>query len=129
MLFINISSDQIHMADWDQELFLERNGIENTFGPALIDWYKKTPFEEVFLLNGPGGFTNLRVGTLTLNLLNKLISDEIAIYSITKIELFTKLHEKWILPSHGMIYIYDKPRTFDIMISPKSYIKRFDLTK
>ncbi len=61
MLFCNISSDKVHIADAQGEIFLERNGIEKVLGPALVDRAKKSPFDQVFLLNGPGGFTNLRV--------------------------------------------------------------------
>ena len=44
MIFINISSDQVHIADANKEIFLHRNDIEHTLGPALIDWHKKSPF-------------------------------------------------------------------------------------
>jgi tRNA A37 threonylcarbamoyladenosine modification protein TsaB len=75
MLFINISSDKIHLADGHKEKILDRNGIENILGPILIDRQKTAPFTEIFLINGPGGFTNLRVGTLMLNTLNMFQKD------------------------------------------------------
>ncbi|HCY21329.1 TPA: hypothetical protein DIC40_05815 [Patescibacteria group bacterium] len=61
MLFCNISSDKVHICDAQGEIFLERNGIEKVLGPTLVDRAKKSPFDQVFLVNGPGGFTNLRV--------------------------------------------------------------------
>lgn len=76
MLFINISSDKVHIADAKQEQFLDRNSIESTLGKTLVERHKQSPFDVILLLNGPGGFTNLRVGTLTLNLLNKLLASE-----------------------------------------------------
>jgi len=99
MLFVNISSDKVQISDAKQELFLDRNSIENTLGKALNERYERTPFQEILLLNGPGGFTNLRVGTLTLNLFNKLLASEdkssvpppLQIYSITKFELYAYL--------------------------------------
>lgn len=99
MLFINISSDKVHITDAKQEQFLDRNSIESTLGKTLVEWHGKSPFQEILLLNGPGGFTNLRVGTLTLNLLNKLLASEekssvpppLQIYSITKFDLYSHL--------------------------------------
>lgn len=109
MLFINISSDKVQIADAKQEIFLERNSIETTLGKTLVDRYKTSPFTQILLLNWPGGFTNLRVGTLTLNLLHKLIEHtfhtQIKIYSLTKFDLYTYLFQKWFLPENGLIYI------------------------
>jgi len=112
MLFINISSDHVHLLDDQDEHFLERNGIEDTLWPTLLDYTKSHPVETVFLLNGPGGFTNLRVGTLTLNTLNTLLEHDtgtfIPIASITKMDLYSYAHMQWRLPRYGIIYIGQK---------------------
>lgn len=98
MLFVNISSDYVHILDDQDEHFLERNGIENTFGPMLLEYTQNHPVETLFLLNGPGGFTNLRVGTLTINTLNTLLEHDtgtfIPIASITKIDLYAYAHKQ-----------------------------------
>lgn len=113
---MNISSDKVHLADAQQTQFLDRNGIENILGPTLVDWHKQAPFQEIILLNGPGGFTNLRVGTLVLNLLNKLLGEQkCKIYTITKFELFSYLYKKWFLPQYSVVYIgqRDNVRLYD----------------
>jgi hypothetical protein len=51
MLFINISSDHVHMLDDQDEKFLPRNGIENTLGPSLLEYTQAHPVETLFLLN------------------------------------------------------------------------------
>jgi len=98
MLFLNISSDQVQILDDQNESFLERNGIENTLGPNLLEYTQSHPVETIFLLNGPGGFTNLRVGTLTLNTLNTLLEHDtgtfIPLASITKIDLYTYAYQQ-----------------------------------
>ncbi|MFA6255893.1 MAG: hypothetical protein WC606_01795 [Candidatus Absconditabacterales bacterium] len=112
MLFINISSDYVHIVNDQDEHFLERNGIENTLGPTLLTYTKTHPVETIFLLNGPGGFTNLRVGTLTLNMLNTLLEHDtgtfIPIASITKIALYTYAYKQGRLPRYGILYIGQK---------------------
>jgi hypothetical protein len=140
MLFINISSDKVQIADAKRNKFLDRNSIESTLGATLNERYKTSSFTDIFLLNGPGGFTNLRVGTLTLNLLNKLLwsaTDSSAtpvprtalaletsgfrIFSLTKLDLFSYLYKKWFLSSSGVVYIgqRDNVRLYDA--EKKSY--------
>jgi len=112
MLFVNISSDHTHLLDDQSEQFLERNGIENTLWPKLLEYTQSHPVETVFLLNGPGWFTNLRVGTLTLNTMNALLEHDtgtfIPLASITKIDLYTYAYQQWRLPRYGIIYIWQK---------------------
>lgn len=88
ILFFNISSDQIHLSYQEEELFLERNGVENVLGKVLVERWRKYQFKKVYIVNGPGGFTNLRVGSLCMNLLNALVGDQIDFYSVSKIELY-----------------------------------------
>lgn len=112
MLFVNISSDQIHLLDDQDEHFLPRNGIEDRFWPMLLEYTQNHPVESMLLLNGPGGFTNLRVGTLTINMLNTLLEHDtwtfIPIASITKIDLYNYAYKQWRLPRYGIIYIGQK---------------------
>ncbi len=112
MVFINISSDYIHLLDDQSEHFLERNGIENILGSTLLEYTKNHPVEKILLLNGPGGFTNLRVGTITINMLNTLLDHDtwtfIPIASITKIEFYRYAYTQGRLPRYGILYIGQK---------------------
>lgn len=112
MLFVNISSDYVHLFDGIDEDFLPRNGIENILGATLLQYTQRHPVETLFLLNGPGGFTNLRVGTLAINTLNTLLDHDtgtfIPIASITKIDLYAYAYKQWRLPRYGILYIGQK---------------------
>jgi len=112
MLFVNISSDQVHILDDQDEHFLERNGIENTLWPIVLEYTQNHPVETLLLLNGPGGFTNLRVGTLTINMLNTLLEHDtwtfIPIASITKIDFYSYAYNQGRLPRYGILYIGQK---------------------
>lgn len=108
MLLINISSDKVALDDGNRQELLDRNGIEDMLWPILLDRQQKAPFQEIFLINGPGGFTNLRVGTLMLNMLNAVSEPKIQIYSIDKLTLFAHLVAQKILPSTGAIYLGQK---------------------
>ena len=108
MLFLNISTDNMLIEIENEKILLERNDIENTIWPKLVELYRKYKFSDVFLLNWPGGFTNLRVWTLAINLLNTLENGNINIYSISKVDFFDYFVKKWILPDKWIIYIWQK---------------------
>ncbi|MDR0860555.1 MAG: hypothetical protein LBO09_06360 [Candidatus Peribacteria bacterium] len=52
-LYIDISSDKVYLSCNDEELFLERNGIEDVLGKALVERYRKYNFTKAYILNGP----------------------------------------------------------------------------
>lgn len=108
MLLINISTDKVYINDGNRQAILARNGIEDILWPTLIDRYQQTPFSEIFLINGPGGFTNLRVGTLMLNMLNAVAEHHIQIFSVDKLTLFARLVSQNVLPPLGVIYLGQK---------------------
>lgn len=108
MIFLNISSDYVQLFSGSEIQNLERNGIENTLWKVLLDQKKKSDFKSIFLLNWPGGFTNLRVGTLCLNALDALFPNQIKIYNISKIQLYKFLFDQKFLPRIWYIYIWQK---------------------
>lgn len=107
-IFLNISADLMIIQIAWETITLERNDIEDTIWPVLVDLYNKYKFTDVFLLNWPGWFTNLRVWTLALNLLNSLQNWAFNIYSISKIDFFKYFVNKNILPNKWIIYIWQK---------------------
>ncbi len=107
-MFINISSDKVYIWTWDKNIFLNRNGIENILWSQLIKLYNKNKFKEIIVLNWPWWFTNLRVSTLCLNLLNTLQKDKINIYDISKIDLYNHLYIKNLIPRYWIIYIWQR---------------------
>ncbi len=125
MLFLNISSDYVHMLDTGEEQFLPRNGIENSLWPTLVEYTKANPVATIFVLNGPGGFTNLRVGALTLTMMNELLLHDtgtfIPLLSITKLDLYHYAYQQWRLPRYGIIYIGQKHNVRKFDAETKTY--------
>ena len=107
-LFMNISSDEVVISDWEMNDFLHRNDVEKTLGPKLVELVHEWLYKNIMVLNWPGWFTNLRVGTLCLNILNAVLESPVSIYDISKIDLYKKVYEKWILPKLWIIYIGQK---------------------
>ena len=108
MLFLNISTDNMVLEIGWEKILLNRNDIENTLGEKLVQIYRQYHFDKVFILNWPDWFTNLRVWTLTVNLLNSLENWKIDAYSITKVDFFKHFVNKWILPNKGIVYIWQR---------------------
>ena len=108
-IFINISSDSVLTDTWDKyRISLPRNHVERLLWKELVNLYREKWFQNVIVLNWPGGFTNLRVGTLCLNILNTLLENQLTFYDISKIDLYKKAYERWYLPKYWVIYIWQK---------------------
>lgn len=129
MLFLDISSDYVKFAHWEQSFSIHRNDVDSKLGIELTKLYRETSFTEAVVLNGPGGFTNLRVGCLCVNFLNSLAENKIDIYSVTKQQVYTYLYEQKILPQNGIIYIGQKKnvRNYDFATQTYTTIKKDDL--
>ena len=121
MIFLNISSDYVQLFSKSENTLLERNGIENVLWKVLLQEKTKSDFKSIFLLNWPGGFTNLRVGWLSVNTLNTLFPNEIKIYDISKISLYKHLYSKWFLPEIGYIYIWQRHNCWKYNFKTYSY--------
>ena len=108
-IFINISIDSVTTDTWDNyRIIIPRDHVERLLWAELVNLYRERWFKNIIVLNWPGGFTNLRVGTLCLNLLNTLLDNQLTFYDILKIGLYKKAYEKWFLPKYWIIYIGQK---------------------
>ena len=106
---MNISIDSVLIDTWDNyRINIPRDNVEKLLWEELVKLHRKIWFENVVVLNWPGGFTNLRVGTLCLNVLNTLLKNQLSFYDISKIDLYKKAYEKWFLPRYWVIYIGQK---------------------
>ena len=108
-IFINISIDSVITYTWDKYgVIIPRDHVERLLWWELVKLHRERWFDNVIVLNWPGWFTNLRVGTLCLNILNTLLENQLTFYDISKIDLYKKAYEKWYLPKYWVIYIWQK---------------------
>ena len=108
-IFMNISSDSVLIDTWDKyRIDIPRDHVERLLWWELVNLHREKWFDNVVVLNWPGGFTNLRVGTLCLNILNTLLENQLNFYDISKIDLYKKAYKKWFLPKYWVIYIWQK---------------------
>ena len=108
-IFMNISSNSVLIDTWDKyRISIPRDHVERLLWWELVNLHREKWFDNVVVLNWPGGFTNLRVGTLCLNILNTLLENQLDFFDISKIDLYKKAYEKWYLPKYWVIYIWQK---------------------
>ncbi len=108
-IFMNISIDSVITYTWDKYgIIIPRDHVERLLWWELVNLHRERWFDNVVVLNWPGWFTNLRVGTLCLNILNTLLENQLNFYDISKIDLYKKAYEKWFLPRYWVIYIWQK---------------------
>ena len=105
---IDISSDKIRIFGLDHPIFLERTGVDVELGKVLVNLDKEKNLTEMLVLNGPWGFTNLRVGCLALNLLKTLKKGQLSLFSLSKIELYQHFYRRAWISRYGAIYIGQK---------------------
>ncbi len=117
VLMINISSDDIHILGSDEECFVPRTQVATKYWPELLHYLRRHDARKIIVLNGPGGFTNLRVGTLVLNILNRLLLHDhnqgLELYTIGKLEIYQYAYQKGRLPPRGILYIGQQHNVWD----------------
>jgi tRNA A37 threonylcarbamoyladenosine modification protein TsaB len=74
----------------------------------LVQQFQQQPFATIYVLNGPGSFTNLRLGCLVINTLQNLTSENITILSINKPEFRNTCYQHHAIPHRGVLYIGQK---------------------
>ena len=129
MIFMNISIDSVIIDTWDNyRIVIPRDHVERLLWWELIKLYRENWFDNVIVLNWPGGFTNLRVGTLCLNIFNTLLENKLTFYDISKINLYKRAYDKRFLPRYWVIYIWQKRniRLWDFEKSEKMWQYSFN---
>lgn len=106
LMFLNISSDQIVcLTTWERHL-LPYHDIERSFGPWLLDLIQKHTPSSLYVLNGPGSFTTLRVCCLAINLITK--QTPLPLFTCSKPDLFSSLSTTSDFPKIIAITIWQK---------------------
>jgi len=105
MLFVHCSSDQILLCDDSQHIVIPFEDIERTFPVALYAIFDPSVHTDILVINGPGSFTQLRVATVSLNLLNQIQHNTLTFIDIPKIGIYKNLAKKSKLPRRGVVFM------------------------
>ena len=105
ILFANISSDAVFLSGAWWERVVPRKALEYDVWPLLVSLYRQFAFEQVYIINGPGSFTNLRLACLAFNSLAFLVGEEIKFFCCDKLQIYASFHQQWLLPRTGLLYI------------------------
>lgn len=121
MLFIHAGTDYVGVGypGWYERI--PRNGVEYAFPARLIEITKNHDISSIYLIQWPGWFTNIRVVCLALTMLQSLHNHRYSIFSATKIDIYTQLHEKKFLPTDGYVYIGQRKNRRSIDLNQKKH--------
>ena len=105
-LFFDISHRDIRIQrPWGEEIlpFLD---LERNFPGKLYKIFDHFPdVKDIYVLNGPGSFTTLRIACLCLNLMQLWRKNTLHFHSLTKIDLFQYGYQQWVLPRYSLVWI------------------------
>lgn len=107
MAFLFLCFDRVSYIDDHGEILLERNTLDETLAKILIERTRDQGVSKLLIITGPWWFTNLRVGTLVVNLLLQYIPS-VSCVVVSKIDLYQYLVVQWFLPPHGVLYIWQQ---------------------
>lgn len=115
-MLINISSDHLYIYQDNQKILVPRWDLESNLPKAmyqLMSWWDFSQNQfDIYVINGPWSFTNLRVGCLVCNTIASIYRHtkkiEIWLYDISKMDFYKQLYTHSIVPRHGMIYIWQQ---------------------
>jgi hypothetical protein len=102
--YLFLCYDMVLYAGIEGQQSFERNSLDKNLAPFLVEKIKVGWLHTLCVVTGPGGFTNLRVGSLVCNLLAHYLP-KIQFHVISKLDIYTWAVEQWYLPSQWLLYI------------------------
>jgi hypothetical protein len=123
-MFLHINLDTIRRRHHGAYHELPRENSEYTLGPTLIKLHQEHPFHNIYVLNGPGSFTNLRLGCLIVNTLKDILPETINIFTITKLDFRHTCHLHQAVPQYGVLYIWQRKNAWLYDTATLTYEKK-----
>lgn len=130
-MLINISSDHLYIYQDNQKLLVSRWDLETNLPKVmheLLSWWDfPSKRLEIYVINGPWSFTNLRVGCLVCNMITNIYKHtkniDIDLYDISKMDFYSTLYRADIVPRYGMIYIWQQKNYWKYDLDDMSWEK------
>lgn len=121
-MFVNLSTENIMFYDDCDSFIIPFVNVENELSNSLIGSYKQHTPLNIYVLNGPWSFTNLRVWSLILNTLLLLDEKILGLNSINKLDLYSIAVNKWYLPRYWYLFIGQRKNVWYYDFVEKTYV-------
>lgn len=120
-MFINLATENIMLYDNSGTSILPFHDVEVALSDACISSYRSYLPDVIYVLNGPGSFTNLRVGALIVNTL-LLLSHSVVLKSVDKLALYGCVVSQWLLPRYGYIFMWQRKNVWYYDFENSTYL-------
>lgn len=110
--YLFLGADRVWYHDGDHKIFFDRNTLDQTLAKALLADVSARSVAEIIVITGPGGFTNLRVGSLVCNLLAHY-HPSVSFRVVSKLDCYKRCVNNKILPPQWLLYIGQQKSVWD----------------
>ncbi len=107
-MILNLWAERIVLVVEDQHIILPFEQVEEHLTEQIVSLYMEYRPPVLYVINGPGSFTNLRVGALVANLLLSLSRWILQVTTIGKMELYRYLYLQGLLAESWYIYFWQR---------------------
>jgi len=110
-VFLHCGSDQVIIlnSEW-KKVFVKFNDLERSLPRARVDFLEGKTIDTIYVLNGPGSFTLLRIVSICINLTQAKIKAEII--DIPKFDLYHELMNQQLIPWIWVIFAGQRKKLF-----------------
>lgn len=113
-MIINLGAERIILTTPHQSIIIPFEQVEEHLTKQVIEYYQTHLPTRIYVVNGPGSFTNLRVGALVVNLLLEVTKGKIQVLTLGKMELYRYLYLQGFIPSYGYYYFGQRKNFWQI---------------
>ncbi len=127
-MLLHLGTEYIVIMVGDQTLTMPFEQVEEHLTQTMIDLYRTHLPKDIYVINGPGSFTNLRVGALVVNMLAMLSHQAFVIWTTNKMDLYRYGYHQWLLPQWMYLWIGQRKnlRYYDRAQDEHTVVKKTD---
>lgn len=107
MLFVHLAREELVLACEEQIEYVPYIDLERILPAKIVHFVERFTPTQCCIINGPWGFTPLRIGTVIINLLQQY-TPTMSLYPLSKLDLYRYAVEQKFLPSVGLLWIGQK---------------------
>jgi hypothetical protein len=107
MFFVHLAREELVLACEGETTYIPYIDLERVLPAKIVHFVERFSPTQCCIINGPWGFTPLRIGTVIINLLQQYATT-MSLYPLSKLDLYRHAVEQKFLPPVGILWIGQK---------------------